>query len=75
MNVAIVLEGMSYGYSIGQVTERAVMTVGELRGLLEDYEDDNLVILSRDNGYTYGTLALVGEAVERDGEWDLEYGW
>lgn len=30
------------------------MTVGELREFLEDFDDDAQVVLSHDNGYTYG---------------------
>lgn len=51
---AIVFNAVSEGYSIDQL--RKPMTVGELKELLEDYEDDSLVILSFDNGYTYGSL-------------------
>ncbi len=32
------------------------MTVGELRAFLEDFDDDTPVILSHDNGYTYGGI-------------------
>ena len=32
------------------------MTVGELKALLEDYDDDTPIILSHDNGYTYGGI-------------------
>ena len=54
MKKAIVFEVAREGYAIGHV--RRPMTVGELKELLEDYEDDTVVILSHDNGYTYGTL-------------------
>ena len=33
---------------------KGTMTVGELRELLEDYPEDYPVIMSFDNGYTYG---------------------
>lgn len=32
------------------------MTVGELKDLLEDFDDDALVVLSHDSGYTYGGI-------------------
>lgn len=42
------------------------MTVGDLKAFLEDLEDDTLIYLSFDNGYTYGAL--------RDDRMDIEYG-
>lgn len=35
---------------------RRTMTVGELISFLEDYDEDEDVILSFDNGYTYGGI-------------------
>lgn len=32
------------------------MTVGELKSLLEDYDDDAEIVLSHDSGYTYGGI-------------------
>lgn len=32
------------------------MTAGELKDLLEDYDEDTPIVLSFDNGYTYGKL-------------------
>lgn len=32
------------------------MTVGELIRYLEDYNEDTPIILSHDNGYTYGEI-------------------
>lgn len=32
------------------------MTVGELKSFLEDFDDDTLVVLSHDSGYTYGGI-------------------
>lgn len=54
MKKAIVFDVAREAYAIGQV--RRPMTVGDLKDLLEDYEDDTVIILSHDNGYTYGTL-------------------
>ena len=69
--VAVVFEGTRTGYSIEQVLEsRSVMTVGELRDALEYYDDEDLFVLSNDNGYTFGTIYLLGEAVEEDGDWN-----
>ena len=36
--------------------EPRTMTVGELREALEEFDDDAKVILSHDNGYTYGGI-------------------
>ena len=33
------------------------MTVGELKRLLEDFDEDLPVILSHDGGYTYGAIS------------------
>lgn len=35
---------------------RSTMTVGELIALLEEFDEDTPVILSHDNGYTYGGI-------------------
>ena len=45
------------------------MTVGELKAFLEDYDDDALVVLSHDSGYTYGGIRqdLIEEEYD-DGE-------
>ena len=40
------------------------MTVGELYGYLQDMGDDDIVVISHDNGYTYGSLNFVGELSE-----------
>lgn len=42
-------------YSPKEVIGRT-MTAGELKDLLEDYEEDTPIVLSFDNGYTYGRL-------------------
>lgn len=52
---AVVFEANRDGYSIGQVAGDA-MTVGELRAILEQYDDDELFILSHDEGYIYGSV-------------------
>ena len=47
------------------------MTVGELKAFLEDFDDDALVVLSHDSGYTYGGIRkdLIEEEYD-DGEED-----
>lgn len=52
---AVVFEASRDGYGIGQVADDA-MTVGELRDILKQYDDDELFILSHDEGYTYGSV-------------------
>lgn len=42
------------------------MTVGELRRFLKWYDDDTKIVLSHDNGYTYG--AIREENFEEDWE-------
>ena len=50
---AIVFRADREGYGIDQI--KKPMTVGQLKELLEDYDDNTLVILSHDSGYTYGS--------------------
>lgn len=50
------------------------MTVGQLKELLEDLDDDVMIVIGHDNEYTYGTLsrnASLREEVE--GEYGTEY--
>lgn len=54
---AVVFEAERSGYSIDQVARRAI-TVGELISILQDFDEDNLFILSHDNGYTYGNVSI-----------------
>lgn len=51
------------GYSPEQCG--GTITVGELRALLEDYDDDTKIYLKNDNGYTYGSIK----------NWDIEEGY
>lgn len=72
MRNAVVFEAERKGYGIDQIAGTA-MTVGELISFLEDYDEDTLVVLSHDNGYTYGSLssAMMGTAEEdEDGDWE-----
>jgi hypothetical protein len=41
-------------YSIDQV--RSTITVGDLIAFLQGFDDDTLVYLNFDNGYTYGAV-------------------
>lgn len=72
MKKALVFEASRDGYGIDQV--RSPVTVGELKVLLEDIDDDMLFILSHDNGYTYGSLSLIASILEEvEGEHGTEY--
>lgn len=50
----LVIETSRTAYSPSQVKQ--TMTVGELIELLEDYDENMPVVLSHDNGYTYGGI-------------------
>lgn len=70
MRNAIVFEARREGYGIDQI--RRPVTVGELKRLLDDFDDDDLFILSHDNGYTYGSIDTMTEQEwneTEDGEW------
>lgn len=73
MRKAIVFEAPRDGYGIDQVADGA-MTVGELMAFLEDFDEDTLIIMSHDNGYTYGSIDVrteVSSYVENeDGEFE-----
>ena len=48
------ISGKRNGYSPEQCGR--TLTVGELINILEDYDEDTLIYLSNDNGYTYGSI-------------------
>lgn len=50
----LILNTVREGYAVDQI--RRTMTVAELRDFLDDYDDETLVYLSFDNGYTYGGI-------------------
>ena len=54
MEVAVI-EAERAGYSIGQVAGRAI-TAGEMIEWLQQFDEDSPVIVSNDNGYTYGSI-------------------
>lgn len=64
--MVITFEAEREGYTRGQVY--APLTAGELREFLEQYEDNTLIYLSHDRGYTYGTLRLS----EVEESWEVE---
>ena len=48
------IEGRREGYAPSQIDR--TMTVGELIEKLSEYDEDTLVYLNNDNGYTYGSI-------------------
>lgn len=50
----LVLDARREGYTPRQLGD--TMTVGDLKELLDYYDDDTPIILSHDNGYTYGRV-------------------
>lgn len=78
MRRAVVFEASRTGYSIEQLFDgyswNEPMTVGELMGILEDYDEDDVFVLSHDNGYTYGSISEQSEWEEdEDGEWEKNW--
>ena len=70
MRTALVFDARRDGYGIDQIADKA-MTVGELKELLEDYDDDTLFVLSHDRGYTYGSIKYPAYYEENeDGEFE-----
>ena len=78
-NRAIFFDGTRSGYAPDQI-ERQTMSIRSLIDMLEvyaeDYGDDTLVMLSNDNGYTYGHISeytCLGYAEwDKDGEIEWE---
>ena len=54
MKEVLMYETFREGYGIDQI--RKTMTVGELISFLEQFDEDEPVYLSFDNGYTYGGI-------------------
>lgn len=54
MTEYLVIEANRTAYGPSQIQQ--TMTVGELIELLEDYDENMPVVLSHDNGYTYGGI-------------------
>ena len=49
------IDGRREAYSPEQIRDRT-MTVRQLIAFLEDFDEDTLVMLSNDDGYTYGII-------------------
>lgn len=71
MREALVFEAKRSGYGIDQVADSAI-TVGELIDILQNYDEETLIVLSHDRGYTYGSIDIYDshEAREFDNGWD-----
>lgn len=54
MEGKLFIEGRRNGYNPNQCGR--TMTVGDLIGLLEDYDENAPVYIINDNGYTYGSI-------------------
>ena len=55
MGKPILINGINDYYSRSEAAE-ASMSVGELRDYLSRWGDDKKIVLSFDNGYTYGAI-------------------
>ena len=53
--IYLTIEAKRSEYSVNQIY--STLTVAELIGILEQYEDDTPVYISNDNGYTYGGIS------------------
>lgn len=80
MREAIVFEASRSAYAIEQLFAYggAPMTVGELKSILGEYDDDSYFVLSHDNGYTFGGISdpeIYRERVDEDGDtvWEMEW--
>ncbi len=67
MRKAIVFEASRDGYGIDQIADRA-MTVRELIGILQEYDEDTLVVMSHDRGYTFGSISERDMYIARENE-------
>jgi len=64
---AVVFEAPRDGYTIKQIEDRA-LTIGEVKDILSQYDEDDLFVLSHDNGYTYGSIERYPECREVEEE-------
>lgn len=64
----IIINTMREGYGVDQI--KRTMTAGELKALLDDYDDKTPIYLSFDNGYTYG--GITEERVNLEEDYDEE---
>ena len=51
----VTIEASRTTYSAKDILDRT-MTVGELIAMLEEFDEDTPIIISNDNGYTYGGI-------------------
>lgn len=58
MKKYLTIETSREGYSVSQCNE--TLTVEELIGYLEQWDNDTPVYFSNDNGYTYGSISFDG---------------
>ena len=53
----VIISAHRQAYGIDDVLEKGTMAVGELiKYLEENFDEDSPLVLSHDNGYTYGAL-------------------
>ena len=60
------IDGRREGYAPNQI--RRTMTVGELIGYLEQFDEETPVYLNNDNGYTFGSITESSFTEEEDDE-------
>jgi hypothetical protein len=63
---ALYIEGRRNGYNPKQCGR--TMTVGELIGFLQEFDEDTPIYIKNDNGYTYGNITE-GSFEEDDDEY------
>lgn len=72
----VIIECPRTDYSVEDVQKnRNTMKVKELKEVLEQYDDDDIVVTSHDNGYTYGPVSRYNfrdEEIEEEEDWDEE---
>ena len=70
MEKTLYINGNRNGYSPDQCGR--TLTVGELIGILEEYDEDRLIYLVNDEGYTYGSIEErdINPAEEYTGRYD-----
>lgn len=69
MTKALFISTNRDGYAPSQCGK--TLTVGELKELLDNYDDDEPVYFKNDNGYTYGSISeddINGEYLESEEE-------
>lgn len=54
------------GYWVDQLQH--LMTVKELKKILDDLRDEDMIVISHDNGYTFGSIKFNGVWEEHKGE-------